>query len=125
MPVPNNWEGLRTEFARLALRKGYNVPQRFGGTAEELYCFPAIGQTIKEMGPDDFRDILSTIWGDDAKGRRQVLAAADAYFARRDTGKVLTQKEAKAEWKAARGTEKENPEAAVVWGLAAMLQEAP
>ena len=125
MPVPNNWEALRTEFARLALRKGYNVPQRFGGTAEELYCFPAIGQTIKEMGEDDFIDILETIWADDRDGQLRVVTLARAYFARRLLGVTLTRTEGKDEWRAAkelRGS-KEDPEAAVVWGLAALLEE--
>ena len=125
MPVPNAWEELRRLFARLALAKGYNVPQRFGGTAEELYCFPAIGKTIAEMGEADFIDILETIWADDRPGQKRVVGLAKGYFVRRKAGTVLTQKQAKAEWRAATGgiENREDPEAAVVWGLAALLQE--
>lgn len=125
MTVPHDWEALRVLFARAALRKGYDVPERYGGTAEELYCFPAIGKTIKEMGEEDFIDILETIWQDDLPGQHRVVGLAKAYFVRRKAGTVLTRKQAKAEWRAAAGgiQNRENPEAAVVWGLAALLQE--
>ncbi len=125
MTAPHDWEELRVLFAGLALRKGYDVPERYGGTADELYCFPAIGKTIAEMGEDDFVDILETIWADDIAGQKRVVGLAKGYFARRKAGVTLTRKEAKAEWKAVvnRETNREDPEAAVVWGLAALLQE--
>ena len=123
MTVPDNWDKLRRVFARLALAKGYDVPERYGGTADELYCFPAIGKTIKEMGEEDFIDILETIWADDRAGQKRVVGLAKAYFVRRKAGTVLTQRQAKAEWRAAAGKNREDPEAAVVWGLAALLQE--
>ena len=125
MTVPHDWEKLRKLFAGLALRKGYDVPERYGGTADELYCFPAIGKTISEMGEADFIDILETIWADDIRGQKRVVGLAKSFFVRRRAGVTLTQKEAKAEWRAAAGgiENREDPEAAVVWGLAALLQE--
>ena len=124
MSPPNEWEAFRRLFSTHALRRGYNVPMRYGGTAEELYCFPAISKTIKEMGEADFIAIMEEIWADDARARDRVVAVAKDFFARARTGETLTRKEAKDEWKAVtnRDTDRENAEAAVVWGLAEMLQ---
>ena len=126
MAVPDRWETLRPLFARLALAKGASVPQRYGGEAEELYCFPAISKTIKALGETEFIAILEDIWADNQAARQRVVALAKQYFARLAAGDKLTQAEAKGEWKAATskpGTKREDPEAAVAWGLAAMLVE--
>ncbi len=129
MSAPNEWEAFRNLFSRHAVRKGYaaTVPQRYGGTAEELYCFPAIGKTIADMGEDDFIKIMEEIWADDPVAKARVVGLSRAYFARAAAGVTLTRTEAKAEWKAVtnRETDRENAETAVLWGLAAMLQEAP
>ena len=129
MTAPNEWEAFRTLFSKHAVRKGYadTVPQRYGGTAEELYCFPAISKTIADMGEADFIEIMEAIFDNNAAARKRVVAVSRDYFARARAGEKLTRKEAKTEWKAVtnRETDRENAEAAVVWGLAAMLQEAP
>ncbi len=124
MPIPDNWDEFRKLFARLALARGYDVPQRFGGRAEELYCFPQISKTISDMGETEFIEIMKVVWADDIDGQRRIVALAEDYFSRKRAGETLTRKEAKDEWKAVtnRDTDKENAEAAVVWGLAEMLQ---
>ena len=125
MPVPVEWERLRELFAELALAAGEDVPQRFGGTLEALYCFPQIGQTIRNMGQVKFNSLLSAIWVDNTAGRNRMLAQSRAYFARLMAGDKITESEAKVEWNAVRDSNparhKENPESAVVYGLAMML----
>ena len=135
MPVPQNWQDLRVAFASRAAAKGKRVPGRFLGMTDGealdaglsyVYCFPAIGDTLEELGEADFIAILEDIWADNKAGGRRVVALAKRYFARMRAGERLTQQAAKAEWRAATakpGTARENPEAAVVWGLAAMLVE--
>ena len=128
MAAPNNWEDFRVLFAELAHAAGARVPQRFGGEAEELYCFPTIGKrTIAEdLGEAKFITIMETIFSDNTAARRRVVASAREYFARLAAGEKLTQRQAKDAWKAALakpGRSKENAEAAVVWGLEAMLVE--
>ena len=125
--VPGEWEGLRDLFAELLIVDGLAsaVPQRYGGTAEELFCFPEIGRVIRAMGEVRFVAKLEIIWADNMAGRRRVVAKARSYFDRMTAGDKLTEAEAKAEWKAVRGANptrgKEHPESAVVYGLAMML----
>ena len=126
MAAPNNWEDFRVLFAELAHEAGARVPQRFGGEAEELYCFPTIGKrTIAEdLGEAKFITIMETIWADNTAARGRVVASARSYFARLAASDKLTQEQAKAEWKAKvsrPGRKKENAEDAVVYGLAMML----
>ena len=135
MAVPQNWQDLRVAFASRAAAKGKRVPGRFLGMTDGealeaglsyVYCFPAIGDTLGELGEADFIAILEDIWADNKAGGRRVVALAKQYFARMNAGERLTQQAAKDEWRAALakpGTARENPEAAVVWGLAAMLVE--
>ena len=136
MPVPQNWEALRVAFASRAAAKGKRVPGRFLGMTDGealdaglyyVYCFPAIGDTLEELGEEDFIAILEDIRADNKAGGRGVVALAKQYFGRMRAGERLTQQAAKDEWRVARdarpGAKKENPEAAVVWGLAAMLVE--
>jgi hypothetical protein len=135
MPVPQTWEALRIVFATRAAAKGKKVPGRFLGMSDGeavdaglyyVYCFPAIGDTVGELGEGEFIEVLEDIWADDTPGRRRVVALAMNYFARLQAGERLTRQEAKDAWRAATaqpGRHREHPEAAVAWGLASMLVE--
>ena len=127
MPVPNEWEEFRRLFAKKALARGQVVPQRYGGEAEELYCFPAIGKTFAGLGESGAIEIMEEVWADsNAAGLRRVIASIKEHFARLAAGDKLTRREAKNAWRAAiakPGRNREDAEAAVIWGLGQMLVE--
>ncbi len=128
MTAPNNWEEFRKLFASAMLAQGRerDVPQRYGGLAEELFCWRQIGPAIRAMGKVKFDRILGSMWSDDAAGKARVINMSDRAFARDALGTRITLEETKAEWLAERGDRtKEDAEAAVQWGLSAMLLEEP
>lgn len=129
MPVPNEWEEFRRQYATKAIARGqaHLVPQRYGGTAEELYCWPAIGTTFAALGEAQSIEIMEEVWGtSNAAGLHRVVASIREHFARLAAGDKLTRREAKNAWRAMTlkpGRNREDAEAAVIWGLSEMLVE--
>ena len=132
--IPRDWEELRREVSvRAAQHPEETVTRTVAGRYQgltsgetleqglpELYCWPQIGVTVKLLGEAGIIAIFEDIFKEDAGLSKAVVGITRSIFARARAGERWDNRQAKEEWRQAKGKRpQEDIIAAVHWGISA------
>ena len=132
--IPRDWEELRRAVSERAAQhpegtvtrtvagryQGLTSGETLAQGLPELYCWPQIGVTVKQLGEDGIIAIFEDIFQEDKALSSQVVAITRGYFARARAGERWDNRAAKDEWRQAKGDRpQEDIIAAVHWGISA------